>query len=81
MDQVIQVLGSLLILAAFTATQRGALSQNSRTYLVAESRGLGRARSARGLREVLLLEACWAVVSAWGLAQQLRRRELSAPAH
>jgi hypothetical protein len=33
MDQVIQVLGSLLILAAFAATQRGALSQNSRTYL------------------------------------------------
>ena len=34
MDQAIQVLGSLLILAAFVAAQRGALSQSSRTYLM-----------------------------------------------
>lgn len=34
MDQVIQVIGSLLILAALAAAKRGALSQNSRTYLV-----------------------------------------------
>ena len=34
MDQLIQVMGSLLILAAFAAAQRGAFSQNSRSYLV-----------------------------------------------
>ena len=33
MDQVVQVLGSLLILAAFVAAQRGWLSTESRLYL------------------------------------------------
>jgi hypothetical protein len=84
MDQVIQVLGSLLILAAFAATQRGALSQNSRTYLslnLVGSAVLAVLAASEKQFGFLLLEACWAVVSAWGLAQQLRRRELSAPAH
>jgi hypothetical protein len=34
MAQIIQILGSLLILSAYTAAQRGVLSQSSRTYLV-----------------------------------------------
>jgi hypothetical protein len=76
MDQVVQVLGSLLILTAFAAVQRGALQTDSRTYLTlnlvgavvltvlaAHERQLG----------FLLLEACWAAVSAWSLAKVLRR--------
>jgi acyl dehydratase len=33
MDQIVQVLGSLLILTAFVAAQRGRLSTHSRLYL------------------------------------------------
>ncbi len=77
MDQVIQVLGSLLILAAFAATQRGVLSQSSRTYLSLNLLGSAVltvfAASEKQLG-FLLLEACWAMVSAWGLAQQLLPR-------
>jgi hypothetical protein len=32
--QIIQILGSLLILSAYAAAQRGVLSQRSRAYLV-----------------------------------------------
>ncbi len=84
MDQVIQVLGSLLILAAFAAAQRGVLSQNSRTYLslnLVGSAVLTVLAASEKQLGFLLLESCWAGVSAWGLAQQLRRRELSAPGH
>ena len=34
MDQLVQFFGSLLILVAFAAAQRGTLSTNSRSYLV-----------------------------------------------
>jgi hypothetical protein len=34
MAQIIQIVGSLLILSAYTAAQRGGRSQSSRTYLV-----------------------------------------------
>ena len=70
MDQVIQVLGSLLILAAFAATQRGALDQNSRTYLTLNLVGsLVLAVLAAHEKQLgfLLLETCWAAVSAWSL--------------
>ena len=73
MDQVVQVLGSLVILGAFIGAQRGRLATTSRTYLwlnlvgasvltvlAAHERQLG----------FLLLEFCWAVVA----AQSLLRR-------
>jgi hypothetical protein len=75
MDQVIQVLGSLLILAAFAASQRGALDQSSRTYLVLNLVGSAvLAVLAAYERQLgfLLLETCWALVSGWSLIQQLR---------
>jgi hypothetical protein len=70
MDQVIQVLGSLLILAAFAAAQRGALSTTSRTYLSLNLVGslvLGVLAAHERQLGFLLLETCWAAVSAWSL--------------
>jgi hypothetical protein len=70
MDQLVQVFGSLLILAAFGAAQRGVLDQSSRTYLSLNLIGSAiLAVLAAHERQwgFLLLEASWAVVSAWGL--------------
>ena len=70
MAQVIQVLGSLLILAAFAAAQRGVLSRNSRTYLALNLVGslvLGVLAAYEKQLGFLLLETCWAAVSAWSL--------------
>jgi hypothetical protein len=76
MDQLVQVFGSLLILIAFVSAQRGALSAQSRRYLllnVAGSTILGVLAAHERQYGFLLLEVCWALVSAWGLAQVLRR--------
>lgn len=76
MDQFIQILGALLILAAFGGAQLGRMSTNSRVYLVlnllgsAILTGVAIVESDWGF---LLLEAVWALVSAWGLFRVLRR--------
>jgi hypothetical protein len=73
MDQVIQVLGSLLILAAFAAAQRGVLPPTSRTYLVLNLVGsVVLAALAAHERQLgfLLLETCWALVSGWSLVRR-----------
>lgn len=77
MDQVIQVLGSLLILIAFSAAQRGALAQTSTPYLVLNLIGSAVLAVLAAYEEqlgLLLLETCWAVVSLRGLAGALRER-------
>ena len=78
MDQVIQVIGALLILAAYTAAQFGWLDQHSRAYLVLNLVGSAVLTVLAWTEEqwgFLLLESVWAMVSAWGLAQALRGRE------
>jgi len=72
MDQLIQVLGSLLILAAFVAAQRGRLSPDSRTYLVLNLVGsvvLAVLAAMETQPGFLLLESVWAAVSAHGLVR------------
>ncbi|HEU4979490.1 MAG TPA: hypothetical protein VFT42_11375 [Solirubrobacteraceae bacterium] len=77
MDQLVQILGSLLILAAYGAVQRGALDQRSRAYLalnLAGSAVLAVLAAREGQLGFLLLEASWALVSAWGLVQGVSAR-------
>ncbi len=74
MDQVIQIVGALLILAAFAAVQFDRMRPDSRLYLALNLVGsailavLAVAASQWGF---VLLEGVWAVVSAWGLGVAL----------
>jgi hypothetical protein len=66
MDQIVQVLGSLLVLTAFVAAQRRWLSPESRPYLWLNLVGAGvLAVLAAHERQFgfLLLEFCWAVAA------------------
>jgi hypothetical protein len=75
-DQIVQVLGSLLILAAFVAAQRGWLSTQSRRYLALNLVGAS-VLTVLAARErqfgFLLLELVWAVVAAHALVASFRQ--------
>ena len=80
MDQVFQVVGAVLVLVAFAGLQAGRMRARSRMYLLLNLVGsivlTGVAIHGRDWG-FLLLEAVWAVVSAWGLAQVLRDGQAS----
>ena len=72
MSQLVQVFGSLLILSAFIASQRGMLSPTSRLYLSLNFVGAA-VLAVLALREqqfgFLMLESVWAVVAAHSLVR------------
>jgi hypothetical protein len=72
MLQLVQILGSLLVLAAFIAAQRGTITTTSRLYLTLNVVGSA-ILAVLALHEqqwgFLLLEATWAAVSATSLAR------------
>jgi hypothetical protein len=73
MDQLVQILGSVLILIAFAGAQRGTLSARSYRYLLLNFVGSAvLAVLAAHDRQwgFLLLEFSWATVSGWGLVQR-----------
>ena len=70
MDQVIQIAGALLILAAFAAVQFDRMRPDSRLYLTLNLLGsaiLAVLAVAAEQWGFVLLEGVWALVSAWGL--------------
>jgi hypothetical protein len=82
MSQAVQVVGALVILAAFAAAQARRLDVRSRTYLVLNVVGAG-ALALDAWRErqwgFLLLEGVWALVAAFGLVREVRGRDRVQP--
>jgi uncharacterized membrane protein YccC len=79
MDQLVQILGSLLILIAFAGAQRGMLSARSLRYLLLNFVGSAVLTVLAAQEEqwgFLLLEFSWATVSGWGLVQRLLQGRL-----
>ena len=75
MEQIVQVAGALLILAAFAGAQFGKLDQRSISYLVLNLIGsiiLALLAASEDQYGFLLLETVWAIVSAWSLTVELR---------
>ncbi len=77
MEQVVQIVGALLILAGFAGLQLGKISAISRTYLWLNLVGAIILAVLAFVEEqwgFLLLEGVWSLVSAWSLMQVLRGR-------
>jgi hypothetical protein len=75
MDQVVQLIGAVLILAAFVLAQQQRLANDSLPYLALNAAGAGLlAIVAIAGRDVgfTLLETTWAAVSTAGLVRYLR---------
>ena len=77
MDQIVQLVGALLILVPFAAAQFGRMRVRSAAYLLLNLAGsailTGVALEAEDWG-FFLLESVWAVVSAFGLYQVFRGR-------
>jgi hypothetical protein len=76
-DQLIQIVGALLILTAFAAVQFERMRPDSRVYLTLNLIGsaiLAVLAYAEAQWGFLLLEGVWAIVSAIGLAAALHVR-------
>jgi fluoride ion exporter CrcB/FEX len=81
MDQVLQVIGALLVLSGFALAQFRLLDQRSYVYLalnVVGSAVLAWLAWQQRQWGFLLLEGAWALISLWSVAARLLDREAAA---
>lgn len=75
MDQVVQVVGALMILVAYAAAQAGRWSTDALIYLWLNEAGsliLAVLAATSQNWGFLLLEGVWAIVTAWSLLNRRR---------
>ena len=79
MEQLIQIIGAILILVAFAAAQFGHLDQRSVAYLVLNLIGAAILAVLAAVEQqfgFLLLEGVWSLVSLWSLVEELRGKPI-----
>jgi len=77
MEQLVQIIGAILILVAFAGAQFGRLEQRSIAYLVLNLIGsliLAVLAAIENQLGFLLLEGVWSLVSLWSLVIELRAK-------
>jgi hypothetical protein len=80
MADILQLVGALLILVPFAAVQLGRMRPSAASYLTLNLVGsalLGVLAVAERQWGFLLLEAVWALVSAWSLLAVVRGRPIA----
>ena len=83
-EQVVQIVGALLILAAFAAQQMGRMPTDSHAYLVLNLIGGGILAVLAYHEEqwgFLLLETVWTLVSGWSLWRLARGLPVAGAGH
>ena len=76
MDQLVQIIGAILILVAYAAAQLERLDPQSRLYLGLNLVGsliLGVLAAGTAQWGFLLLEGAWSLISLWGLVTPAKR--------
>lgn len=81
MDQTVQIVGALLVLAGFLAAQADLVDQRSYRYLVANALGstaMATTAVLSGDWGFVFLEGIWALVSYGGIADRMFRTDNTA---
>ncbi|HEY3605025.1 MAG TPA: hypothetical protein VGL04_10155 [Sporichthyaceae bacterium] len=83
MEQTIQMVGAIVVLAGFVANQRLGLSSDAALYLLANAVGTAILTGCAAVNHDLgfvLLEGVWAIVSTLSLIRAVRRDRADIPA-
>ena len=81
MEQIVQIVGAVAILAAFIALQLGAVDANGWAYLVLNVGGAAVLAVVAAVDRdwgFLLLETVWTGVSGWSIVRKIRGRRATA---